>query len=54
MSGGNKSEIDRLRFRIADLEAELNRQKENYSRKQSVKSNHINDPELDRLRAYIK
>jgi hypothetical protein len=42
-----------MRARIQDLEGELGRQKEQYSRKSSVKPN-PNDPELERLRAYIR
>lgn len=46
-------EMDRLRARIMELETELVRQKESYSRKSSVKAA-SQDPELEKLRTYIR
>ena len=47
------SEIDRLRAKINDLEQELFKQKEAYSRKSSIKPQ-TNDPEMERMRSYIR
>lgn len=45
--------MDRLRAKINDLENELSKQKDQYSRKQTQRSN-PGDPELERLRSYIR
>jgi hypothetical protein len=48
------SEMDRLRARIADLENELERQKNALSRKSSQNPMTImSDPEVHRMKSYI-
>jgi hypothetical protein len=50
--GGSQAntEVDRLRARIFELEKDLNKSKDSYSKRSSMKG----DPEADKLRVYIK
>ncbi|CDW90229.1 kinesin-like protein [Stylonychia lemnae] len=49
----NVSELDRMRNKVAELENELARQQNAYTRKSTQKSA-INDPEMLRLKTYIQ
>lgn len=49
-----QEEVDRLRGNIRELEIELDRQKNQYVRKSSSKFTPKGDPELDRMKVYIR
>ncbi|TNV72957.1 hypothetical protein FGO68_gene13342 [Halteria grandinella] len=49
-----QSEIDRLKASIRELEGELQKQKDSYVRKSSTKMTPQSDPELERMRGYIR
>ncbi len=49
-----QDEVDRLRGNIRELEIELDRQKNSYVRKSSNKLTPKGDPELDRMKVYIR
>lgn len=50
----HQQEVNNLKLRIKELDGELQKQKDQYVRKSSAKLPSQPDPELDRMRTFIR